>query len=61
MGPEHDPASVVDPTTLAVHGVRGVHVVDASVMPSIVSGNLNGCTIMLAEKAAAAIALDLQR
>jgi choline dehydrogenase len=51
MGPASDSSAVVDPT-LRVHGVARLRVVDASVMPHIVSGNLNAPTVMIAEKGA---------
>ncbi len=46
-----DPLAVVD-DRLAVHGVAGLRVIDASVMPRITSGNTNAPTVMIAEKGA---------
>ena len=46
------PMSVVDPATMRVHGVQGLRVVDASVMPYVTNGNIYAPVMMLAEKAA---------
>jgi choline dehydrogenase len=50
MGPEGDPTSVVD-DELRVRGLEALRVVDASVMPMMLSANINAATMMIADKA----------
>ena len=47
-----DPMGVVDPSTMRVHGVQGLRVVDASVMPTLTNGNIYAPVMMIAEKSA---------
>ena len=57
MGPAGDAGAVVD-ARLRVHGVQGLRVIDASIMPTITSGNTNTPTIMIAEKGAEMMRAD---
>jgi choline dehydrogenase-like flavoprotein len=57
MGRDTDPTTVVD-ERLRVIGIEGLRVIDASVMPTITSGNTNSPTMMIAEKGAAMVLED---
>ena len=49
MGRREDQSSVVD-EKLRVHGIKNLRVIDASIMPTMVSANLNAAAMMIAEK-----------
>jgi choline dehydrogenase len=51
MGPDNDPAAVVDPA-LRVRGVQGLRVADASIMPEVVNATTHAACVMIGEKAA---------
>jgi choline dehydrogenase len=51
MGPASDPGAVVD-QYCRVHGLEGLRVIDASVMPDVVRANTNATTVMIAERVA---------
>ena len=59
MGPSSDPMAVLD-ARLRVHGIDGLRVVDASMMPTQPSGNLNAAVMMIGEKAADMILEDVR-
>jgi choline dehydrogenase len=49
MGPDSDPTAVVD-DRLKVKGLEGLRVIDASIMPTMLSANLNAAAMMIGEK-----------
>lgn len=53
MGVDH--LAVVDPATFSVHGLRGLRIADASIMPLVPTGNTNAPSIMIGERAAAVL------
>jgi choline dehydrogenase len=60
MGRAGDPDAVVDPK-LRVRGIDRLRVIDASIMPTITSGNTNSPTIMIAERGGAVVLGDARR
>lgn len=60
MGPQTDYLAVVDPQ-LRVYGINNLRVIDASIMPTITTGNTNAPTIMIAEKGADMIKYDFRQ
>ena len=58
MGPDPETGAVVD-ARLKVHGLEGLRVADASIMPTLPSGNINAPSMMIGEKAAELIRADL--
>ena len=59
MGPRHDPMAVVD-SRLRVHGVEGLRIADASIMPNIIGGNTSAASMMIGERAAGFIQHDVK-
>ena len=58
MGPEHDASAVVD-HELRIRGVQGLRVADASIMPTMPAANTNAAALMIGEKAADLIRMNL--